>query len=290
MNDCGCSAADNMHACPRVQLLILYLTAQCQLRCEHCFYREHRAEHTQPLSYDEVARILRSIPRRLWCLVLTGGEPTMADSFTPLSQLLGGCSVADLVVLCTNGYDPDAVCDSCVRLTPRTSQKLLVQVSLDGPEAVHDEIRGCRGAYAQAIETIHQLISLRRRIGVPPTICRIETMTTITSHNYKALEALLDDVLAPLSNDITVRLNFMRHPVTQVTGIPPQYISRYVSPSGPTLAITDPSILHGVMQILGKSAPVGRGPIGKADNRSPVPTATRATLAMSRRIYAMHYL
>jgi MoaA/NifB/PqqE/SkfB family radical SAM enzyme len=81
-------------------------------------------------------------------VVFSGGEPTLKPGF---DELLGYASEKGIkFALITNGYVlPDKVSEAIKQYRPYA-----VGISLDGNEAVHDTIRGRRGSWKRAFETI----------------------------------------------------------------------------------------------------------------------------------------
>jgi len=82
----------------------------------------------------------------------------------------------------TNGWFTRRVVEACERVrTLRPSLDLIVTVSIDGPEEVHDRVRGMPGSFSRALDTYRALSALD-----------IDTYvgTTITPFNVDAIDAL----------------------------------------------------------------------------------------------------
>ncbi len=76
-------------------------------------------------------------------------------------------------------------------------------VSLDGPAAIHDQIRGRQGSYARAVEGIERVAALA---GAPP----ISVVCAITPWNVGQLEALLEALTPlPLTTVVIAHNNFI---------------------------------------------------------------------------------
>jgi radical SAM protein with 4Fe4S-binding SPASM domain len=133
----------------RVFILQVHVTNRCNLRCAHCY------QDNSPSNEMGLDQILGAVNQfhRLCCLhefvgqlTLTGGEPFVrADFFSLLEEVTGRYPSLRVAIL-TNG----------TLLTESTVQRLarfhpvFVQVSVDGSERTHDEIRG-RASYSRAL-------------------------------------------------------------------------------------------------------------------------------------------
>jgi MoaA/NifB/PqqE/SkfB family radical SAM enzyme len=169
--------------------LVLELTRRCNLRCTMCHTWEIAPGHE--LSVSEVRRILAQMPRLNW-LDLTGGELFVRQNAVQLIEAV--CDVPSLGVLHfpTNGWFTARVLETVARVRAlRPDIDLLITVSLDGPPALHDRIRGRAGCFEKAIETFRQLRaidSIRTYVG-----------TTITADNADSI----DDLEAELKSRIS---------------------------------------------------------------------------------------
>ncbi len=161
-----------------------HLNNDCNLRCRHC-YQDDRSD--RQMSFDRAIRVVddlrellsllrrtRQQPNLKLRLTLTGGEPLLSPLLFPLLEQVSSTVPPDDVefALLTNGTLVDA---DCARRLGRY-QPVYVQVSLDGPEAIHDAVRGS-GSFARAIDGLRHL----RRAG-------LHTLIAFTAHpgNYRS--------------------------------------------------------------------------------------------------------
>ena len=61
----------------------------------------------------------------------------------------------------TNGFLTDTIVSIAERLVRHTTSRIIVTVSLDGDEALNDEIRGIKGGYRRQVETFRRLRGVR---------------------------------------------------------------------------------------------------------------------------------
>lgn len=168
--------------------LTLATTWLCNHRCSHCRIWERRPQGE--LTTAELERLFARNPSLRW-LDLTGGEPTtrsdLPDVIRAATRLL-----PDLVLLHfpTNGSLPDRAVAAARAALERRPPQLILTVSLDGPPAVHDALRGVEGAWDSAIETFARL---RELAGVS-----VVFGMTLTADNAGAAQACFEAARAAL--------------------------------------------------------------------------------------------
>lgn len=160
--------------------LIVDLTRRCNLRCAFCTSRSDAPQSAPELSAAVLLDLLGTAEALgAFEVTLTGGEPL---AWPGLEQVAAAGSPLGFTSLqiATNATLVDARRLACVAaLAPRR-----VRVSLDGPEDVHDALRG-PGSFAAA------LAGLRRLRGV---VERVEVVTVLHGagvERWSQLSALL---------------------------------------------------------------------------------------------------
>lgn len=150
----------------------LHLTERCNLRCRHCYQTGGR---TAELSLAEIIAVLDEVAEMLaeWseayglefspsCNV-TGGEPLLREDLFEIIAAMTARGFA--VYLLTNGTLIDAA----------RAQRLAglgvkgVQVSLEGPEEVHEQIRG-KGSFAASRLGVSQLLAAGLTVTLNATL------------------------------------------------------------------------------------------------------------------------
>jgi len=168
--------------------VVMELTRRCNLRCAMCHTWELTPGHE--LSIAEIRRILGQMPHLNW-LDVTGGELFLRQDAVEVLEAV--CEMPSLGVLHfpTNGWFTERVVTAATRIRARRPDlDLLITVSIDGPPALHDRIRGRSGCFERAIDTFLRLRGLE---GVHTYVG-----TTITRDNADAI----DDLQAELQRRI----------------------------------------------------------------------------------------
>jgi len=150
----------------------LVLTYACNLRCQGCFQwgsvgwcrNEPREAMDRELDWKIIERLLADAGPRRPDVILTGGEPLLHSRFEALAALLKHHRCQTTV--CTNG----TLLDRYPGLA-ETNPYLAFLVSLDGPEAINDAVRG-RGGYRTVVENIRRIKRSRKPgwVGIQCTL------------------------------------------------------------------------------------------------------------------------
>lgn len=156
-------------------LIQWHLTEKCNLRCKHCYQEgKNLAELPQTEIYraiDEISDMLKA-----WqddydldfspSFNVTGGEPFLRTGFFDILDRL--VQTGFEIYILSNG--------TCITLD--MAQKIMdlgvhgVQISLEGPEEIHEQVRG-RGSFAAALQGIRNLLQAGVQVSLNATISRM---------------------------------------------------------------------------------------------------------------------
>ena len=185
------------------ELLAVFVTNRCPLRCRHCFYVKQMKRRTDEMTRAQMETLAASIGR-IGSVVLTGGEPLERTDLADLIGIWLRPDRAQVVAVATSGYFPDRLARTLEEVYSREPEAQLdVGLSLDGPEKVHDRIRQRAGCYRRAMESYRVLEDVRRR---HPGL-RIHLLLTFSAFNQQtAADSLLrwDRELKPDSLGVTL--------------------------------------------------------------------------------------
>jgi radical SAM protein with 4Fe4S-binding SPASM domain len=179
--------------------VVLDLTRRCNLRCAMC--RTWESPRRPELAAAELGAVLRQLGELRW-LDLTGGEIFVrADIEDVLHAVLAATPRVRVLHFQTNGWFRERAV-AAVRMirARRTELEPIVTVSIDGPPALHDRIRGRDGAFARAVATARALADVP---GVD-----VHVGTTVTRANVDALGATWDAIRAELPGWPRTRWHF----------------------------------------------------------------------------------
>ena len=150
----------------------IQVTRRCTSRCVYCRLPD---ESGDPLGARQILSILDELAS-LGCLrvSLSGGEPMLRKD---IGWIVDACAALGMVPeMNTSGYGMADRIDEVRRLG-------LVKISLDGPEEIHDAVRGRAGSYREVLAAARAA----RSAGI-----RIVLVATITRHNVDHLDHILE--------------------------------------------------------------------------------------------------
>jgi MoaA/NifB/PqqE/SkfB family radical SAM enzyme len=221
--------------------LNLNLTRRCNLKCVMCEQHRHTSGPKGLSWYDPS----RELPLSDWInlldqtasyrpqLYLTGGEPTLYPHFAEFLQ--AAKQRGFMVHLQTNGTLLDRLADKLISLGVEA-----VTVSMDGPQEVHDAIRGQKDAFSKTTAGLRALVAARDRARRPGPIITINCVIS------KASLATLDQMV-PLAQELGVDILQIQHTIfNSAANI--QRHNRVLSPefaAAQGLELTPPSIPEG---------------------------------------------
>ena len=169
--------------------LVLFINNRCNMACDHCFIPDLNTK-TPEMSTREILHIVDSLNQPV-DVTITGGEALLTrDLEEILDYMMCNQYVRYLGVL-TNGSMPrrlGAICESLVARYP--NKKLKIQISVDGPERIHDEIRKMRRGYEKAIKSFEQLAEIKKR----HKNLKFTAAITLMRENLDSVETLIDDL------------------------------------------------------------------------------------------------
>ena len=150
-----------------LSMLIKPASGMCNAQCKYCFYRDVSRGRVNPVMSPDTARAL--IDKALYscdeggCISFSfqGGEPTLAGlgffnefvSYVSSVSSIGEKNISVSYSIQTNGLVIDENWTSFFK-----NNCFLVGLSIDGPQKIHDSLRG-EGTHASAVSAYEQLTS-----------------------------------------------------------------------------------------------------------------------------------
>lgn len=157
----------------------------CNLKCKHCYWWLNREDVPDGLAAEQWRGIIRNTFKKLHLLqiVVAGGEPTLRPD----------------ILQVFNEELPNKFCvvSNGTKSLPYFNDQIAYWISIDGPEKVHDFIRG--QTYRQIKENVK---SFTKQYGQK----KIWIATTINSLNYKYVEDIVKEW-----SDIAYEIAFQFH-------------------------------------------------------------------------------
>jgi MoaA/NifB/PqqE/SkfB family radical SAM enzyme len=166
--------------------LTISITRACQSNCLTCDCgkdtREGRVDVRRELSVQEWKQIIAHMTSPTF-LTISGGEPFLSPKLKTVALDFAKYRTPKFVTIPTNGLNPRVILSKMKRILDvaqdvtawpeRKANRVIwyVNVSVDGIGQTHDQLRGITGNWDKAIETLENLLWLRKsypnlRVGV----------------------------------------------------------------------------------------------------------------------------
>ncbi len=145
--------------------LMFVVTKRCHSRCTYCDIwkvKDTPGALDAELTLEEIRSVAAANPFFQW-IDFTGGEPTDRPDFVQVVQAFAAAN-PDLLLIHfpTNGIATKRIEKIATELRASVRARLVVTVSIDGPPALNDRLRGIRNDFAHAVDTF---AALRRVLG-----------------------------------------------------------------------------------------------------------------------------
>jgi MoaA/NifB/PqqE/SkfB family radical SAM enzyme len=137
-----------------LRLLIMHVSTRCDQTCAHCSIWKSNGGSRDSLGREERLALLREA-RSLGArgVLFTGGEPLLCDHIESLARAAAGLGLS--VQIATNGLGLERAASWLDAVDE-------VYVSVEGPEAVHDSIRGA-SMFSRLQASLRAVRALQRR-------------------------------------------------------------------------------------------------------------------------------
>jgi len=172
--------------------IVLEVTHRCNLRCFMCSLygtkdsgsvRADQYEREAVMTLQERRALVNQVAGFRPLIAFSGGEPLLYRECFALAEYIKSKGLPCIII--TNGTMLSRHAEAAV-----ASGVDAIAVSLDGPEAVHDEIRGVPGTFAKACRGIRDVQRVRRERGTRSL--EMKVTYCITNKNYDRLREFLD--------------------------------------------------------------------------------------------------
>ncbi len=167
--------------------LVLFVNSICNLHCDHCFYWRNLNQRND-LSFEEIVALSEDLGP-VENLNLSGGEPFLRPDLDKVVKQFINHNGVRQVYVPTNGFFLERTEKAVRSILQEESLMLFVcEISLDGTEAYHNEFRGNKKSFENAMATYDMLAELQKE---DPRL-RIHSISTATNQNIDEIRSLTD--------------------------------------------------------------------------------------------------
>ena len=180
--------------------VIFFVTARCNANCKMCFYKDNMARSRKTdneLTVEEYEKISKNI-KLINVLGISGGEPFMRDDLAEIVRTMYTNCSPSVLDLPTNGYFVESILKQTENIAKYCKNMVVdIQLSLDGPPKMHDEIRGIKDGFSRVTETYRGLVTLKRKYKN----LKVKACVVYSHYNQDCIEELFD-ILDTHFNDL----------------------------------------------------------------------------------------
>ncbi len=145
---------------PNPVYMVFQVTGDCNLRCRHCFNHECNNDKNTDLTLEEIEKISQNMGHVKY-LTLAGGEPLLRNDLPEIASLFYRNNDLHVLNLVTNGWFSETVVKTAEMILEKCPGiHFSIGVSIDGPEDIHDSLRGRKGSFKRALLTVKELKKL----------------------------------------------------------------------------------------------------------------------------------
>ncbi len=182
------------------------IISTCNSRCLTCnIWRDHTPGEGPDLTLEEFDRVFRSLGRMPYWFTVSGGEPFMRKDIVEICKsIYDNCRPAQINIP-TNSlvWRPIAERVAAIADYCRDSQ-VVINLSLDGVGAKHDELRGIRGNFDKVMLVFNQLKALNRpnlTVGVHSVISRFNVDHFPELHEFVTTQMKPDSFISEIAEE-----------------------------------------------------------------------------------------
>ncbi len=166
-------ALENIIPNKKRRRIILAVTNLCNSKCKTCSMWKNK-KRTE-LSLEELEKFANTnLFKEARFLSITGGEPFLRKDIDKIVNLLRSKNPKLHITILTNALLPEII-EEKVQKMPKD---VLITLSFNGKEQVHDETRGVKGNFKKLLQTIEILKRLNMNMS---------SIFTVTKENYDQL-------------------------------------------------------------------------------------------------------
>ncbi|MFH1062880.1 MAG: radical SAM protein [Candidatus Omnitrophota bacterium] len=176
---------------PNPESITLFLTQKCNLRCKMCGQwgesgvtkNKSAGEVKEELDFNMLQDLIDQISYFKPSITLFGGEPLLYPKCIELIRYIKTKKMHVLMI--TNAA---MIKDKAIEIVQAGLDEL--NVSLDGPKDLHDQIRGMPGLFEKITDGLKEIQSYKKAKGLKFPLINLQC--TITKYNYLQLEKMID--------------------------------------------------------------------------------------------------
>ncbi len=183
--------------------IIWFLTERCNLKCGHCFVSHKGRKFRDELSFDQIKQVLDTSQGLIKKISFTGGEPLIFREFDKIFLYASSLPQIKYLNISTNGMCNERLF-SILKDCKNDQIQYQIQSSIDGPEEIHNAIRGSKRAHKELIKLLDMFKDFKSKSNLS---LDMNLVMTVSRRNRHAVPETVE--LAKFYN-IPLAINFVR--------------------------------------------------------------------------------
>lgn len=172
--------------------LTLSVTNRCNSRCRTCnLWRASLHPPKGEFTVGEWKKFFKSLDKSVIWLTFSGGNQFLRKDFYKIVNHAIALTKPYLVNIPLSNRDVDETIKQITKILKCNKTPLMVNISLDGTEEVHDYLRGKKDSFQATIRTFQELKELKKRF--PQLFLCFNTV--VSQHNINLLDPLQELIL-----------------------------------------------------------------------------------------------
>lgn len=151
------------------EYVIFHATSWCNLHCKHCFLWKKNSygwgnlnQGKNDLAFEEIQKISQSM-NDFFFLNIGGGEPFSRKALPNIVKTFYQNNHIQNLLIPTNGTLNKEILISTKKILEECPKlKVSIDVSIDGLEQLHNEIRGGTDVFKKAVKSLNSLVALKK--------------------------------------------------------------------------------------------------------------------------------
>lgn len=170
------------------------VTNQCNSRCKTCFiwslYKDQPDRMKREFTVDEFGKTFESLGTGVVWITFSGGEPFLRRDLSEICEAAEENCKPGIITIPTNCLLPQTIVPTMKRILERCADpSFVLNLSLDGVNGKHDEIRGIPGNWQKFLETFSALKELKKEfenlhIGVHSVVSKFSINGLLDLYEY----------------------------------------------------------------------------------------------------------
>ncbi|MFH1249419.1 MAG: radical SAM protein [archaeon] len=183
------------------------VTSLCNSKCTTCniwkTYKDNPKKLKEELNLKEIQEIFSKLPKTIIWLSLTGGEPFLKENFEEIIiSAMKTMNNLRMISIPSNGLATERILKMVNKIMKTKKEiRIIVTLSIEGPEKIHNKIRGVGDGFKKSWETYEKLKELSKKYKN----FNVSIETTISKYNIDYLPQFIEKLIKG-GNELTLTI------------------------------------------------------------------------------------